>query len=127
MTKADEFGKPDRAGFEALLSEPFREYRGMLFRKSTFDAGLIDRRLETATAEDVQRELNHTHLFLYAEAVQVQRKWTRELEQRWSSRFAAEFPSAKIQIQKEDKAQEVIVTFWDVAGQEKSGEGQEYA
>ncbi|MBI4497293.1 MAG: hypothetical protein HY689_05275 [Chloroflexi bacterium] len=115
MARADEFGKPDRAGFEALLFEPFQEYRGMLFRKSAFDPTLIDRRLQTLPPEEVQREINHTHLFLYAADMQIQRQWTHELEQCWSSRLAAEFPSVRVKLLREERPEEIIVTFWKVS------------
>lgn len=86
----------------------------MLFRKSFFDPALIDLRLRHLTSEEVQRQFNHTHLFLYAADVRVQRQWAHELETFWSSRFETEFPSAKVHVNHEDNGQEVIVTFWKV-------------
>lgn len=112
MAKADEFGKPDREGFQALFAEPFEEYRGVLFCRSGFDPVRANHRLKTRTPEEVQREFNHTHLFFYAADIQVQRQWARELEKVWSFRFAKELPSAQVKLHQEDNGQEVIVTLW---------------
>ena len=73
MREPDDFGKPDRAGLEALMREPIVQYRGMIFRKAAFDPFSIDSLLKSKPPEELQRELNHTHLFLYAADIEVQR------------------------------------------------------
>jgi len=112
MDERDDFGKPDREGFMALVSEPIVPYKGMLFRQGSFDQDLIDRRLAMKSPEAVQRELNHTHLFLYAGDIRIQRDWAQELERHWSKRFGAAFPKLGVQVEREDNGDEVIVTFW---------------
>jgi hypothetical protein len=112
MDGYDDFEKPDREGFMALLSEPIVYYKGMLFRKGSLEPELIDRRLKIKSPEEVQRELNHTHLFLYAVDLSTQRNWAQGLERHWLRRFASEFPKLRVHIEREDNGEEVIVTFW---------------
>ena len=112
MDERDDFGKPDREGFMALLSEPIVQYKGMLFRKGSFDQELINRRLAIKSPEAVQRERNHTHLFLYAADLSTQRDWAHELERHWLKRFESDFPKLRVHIEREDNGQEVIVTLW---------------
>jgi hypothetical protein len=112
MDEGDDFGKPDREGFMALLSESIVQYKGMLFRKGSFDQELIDRQLEIKSSKEVQRELNHTHLFLYAADIRIQRDWAQELENAWAKRFEGDFPRLRVHIEREDNNGEVIATFW---------------
>lgn len=110
----DDFGKPDREGFEGLLSEPFVEYRDMVFQKAFFDKMKIDRSIGRETPEQVQRYENHTHLFLYVADIAIQRQWAEELESSWQKRIAIEFPEFTARTAWDDNGQEVILTFWVV-------------
>lgn len=112
MDERDDFDKPDPEGFMALLSEPIVYYKGMLFRKGSLEPELIDRRLKSKSPEEVQRERNHTHLFLYAVALSTQRDWAQKLERHWLKRFESDFPKLRVHIEREDNGEEVIVTFW---------------
>ncbi len=95
MAELNDFGTPDREGFEALLAAPFVEYSGMLFRQRSFDAATIDKLLQTATQEQVQRHHNHAHLFLYAANIDIQRQWAKELEMVWSTDLHQSFPQLR--------------------------------
>lgn len=112
MDERDDFDKPDPEGFMALLSEPIVYYKGMLFRKGSLEPELIDRRLKSKSPEEVQRERNHTHLFLYAVDLSTQRDWAQKLERHWLKRFESDFPKLRVHIEREDNGEEVIVTFW---------------
>ena len=109
-----DFWKPDRKGFEKLLSESFTEYKGMLFRKSLFKTEEVDRRLHTVSSMQVQRELNHEPLILLGVDVDAQRKWAEELEKAWQRKFEAEFPHLTVTFNRDDTGKEIIVTFWAV-------------
>ena len=110
----DDFGMPDRVGFEFLLLEPFVEYSDMVFRKPFFDKEEIDRSIGRKTPERIQRERNHTHLFLYVADIAIQRQWAEELERNWRKRIATEFPKFEARTAWDDNGQEVILTFWVV-------------
>ena len=112
MADLDDFGKPDTEGFSTLLSEPLVRYEGMVFRKRAFDKSRIESSLVNRSPEEVQRQYNHTHMFLYAEDVEIQREWARELERNWRERIDAEFPGLKVGTDRQDDGQEVIATFW---------------
>ena len=114
MAGEDDFGKPDREGFEGLLSEPFVKYRDMVFVKGTFDKDEVDRSIETKTPERIQREQNHTHLFLCVADIAIQRQWAEELERSWRKRITTEFPKFAARTAWDDNGQEVILTFWVV-------------
>ena len=112
MNEVDDFGKPDREGFDALLREPFVLYQSMIFRKGAFDKAAVELNLESKSPKEVQRELNHTHLFLYAVDIKLQRQWSNELESNWRDKIRNQFPNFAIHIDQEDNGLEVIATFW---------------
>ncbi|MBI3330451.1 MAG: hypothetical protein HYZ81_27545 [Nitrospinae bacterium] len=112
MDEHDDFEKSDRDGFMALLSEPIVSYNGMLFRKGSFEPKSIDHRMKNKRPAEVQRELNHTHLFLYAVDLRTQQDWAQELERHWLKRCESDFPKLRVHIERADNGEEVIVTFW---------------
>ena len=96
MPQLDRFGEPDREGFDVLLASEFVSNNGMLFRKATFKPDDIDSQLLAKSGVIVQREFNHTHMFLYAADIGVQREWCNELKAVWQERLASEFPDLKL-------------------------------
>ena len=110
MCADHDFGVPDRAGFDALIQADFIRIGGSLIRKSVWDRrSLIS---EVDKSAEIQRELNHTHLILFAESITVQRAWADELEERWQRRLSAEHSDLVVHTSRQDTGSEVIVTLW---------------
>ena len=112
MTDSDNFGKPNPEGFQLLLTESFVEHKGMVFCKRSFDKKKIERLIEEEAPEQIQRWLNHTHMFFYAADIEIQRQWAQEVEKTWAESLRRGLPHLEIIFDRDDNGSEVIVTFW---------------
>jgi hypothetical protein len=104
---------PDREGFETLMRADFVRVGDMVFRKGHYDSKLVAER--TTDPEEVQRQMNHTHVSLYAVTTDVQSAWADELVRQWSNRFLIEFPDLNVVVRRMNESDDVVVTFWSEA------------